>query len=454
MSEHELQPYRIGCGAGFAGDRIDAAQAVVAALAEANGPACLIFEMLAERTLALAQLDRAAGRPGYDATILDRLAPVLEICLERGIRIVGNFGAAAPEAAARAILDLAGELGCRMPRIAVVEGDDLMGPEADPGAAALLAACLPDAAAPMSANVYLGAAEIAAALRDGADIVVTGRVADPALALGPLVAHYGWCLDDHDRIAAGTMVGHLLECGAQVSGGYFADPGYKDVPGLHEIGFPIAEVARDGGCVITKPAGSGGLVDTRSVTEQLLYEIHDPAAYLTPDVILDLSDVDLVQEGLDRVRLSGARGHPAPETLKSTVCYAGGHLGEAEISYAGPNAQRRARAALEAVTRRLPEGLDWRGDLIGAISVFGDDDNAHLCAEWEDADDIRLRLAVSAPDRAEVERAMHEFGALYTCGPAGGAGLRVSIRPRVYTGAALIPRRMVRPSWRFVEAAA
>src|SRR5215217_6927196 len=266
----------IGAGAGFAGDRTDAAGPVAEALARSDGPRFLIFETLAERTLELAQ---ALGFPGI--------------------------------------------------LVAVVEGDDLTGALSPQEFAARETggSLLADGPAIVAANVYLGAAPIAEGLSRGADVVVTGRVADPSLALGPLIHAFGWAADDWDRLAAGTLVGHLLECGAQVTGGYFADPGVKDVPGMDAIGYPIAEVAADGSFVITKPDGTGGLVDRRTVTEQVLYEIHDPAAYLTPDVVLDLTEVELREIGPDRVRLHGARGKPAPETLKATVCFDGGLLG-------------------------------------------------------------------------------------------------------------------------------
>lgn len=443
---------RIGCGAGFAGDRLDAAVPVTAALVEAGGPACLIFEMLAERTLALAQLARRQGELGFDRYLIARLEPVLAECLAHGIRIVGNFGAADPAGAAAAIVGLAARLGTRVPRIAVVTGDDLMEGGPPPKLRDRLAAALPEGVEAMAANAYLGAAEIAAALEAGADIVVTGRVADPALALGPLVAHFGWHFEDHDQIAAGTLAGHLLECGAQVTGGYFADPGFKDVPDLAKIGFPVAEISADGSLVMTKPAGTGGAVTARTVKEQILYEIHDPAAYLTPDVVLDLSEVEVTEAGADRVAVRGARGRERPETLKATVCYPGGHLGEAEISYAGPNALARARAALGMVVPRLAQELTWRGDFIGAASVFGDDGSRHLHATPPGVHEVRLRLAVQGADKPAVEAALHEFGALYTCGPAGGAGLRTSLRSRFHTASAFIPRDLVAPRWGWSDA--
>src|SRR6185312_1497384 len=254
--------------------------------------------------------------------------------------IVGNFGAANPRAAALRIQAIAREQGLRPPRIAVVEGDDLTGVLTlqELAARETGGALLRDASEVVAANLYLGAQPIAEALDNGADIVVTGRVVDSALALGPLVHAFKWRWDDWDRLAAGTLAGHLLECGSQVTGGYFADPPLKQVPGLAEAGYPLAEIDADGGIVIGKPDDTGGRADRQTVVEQMLYEIHDPAAYLVPDVVLDLTDVTVEEIGSDQVRITGARGKRAPETLKATVCVDAGVLGEAEISYAGPNA--------------------------------------------------------------------------------------------------------------------
>jgi hypothetical protein len=442
---------RIGCGAGFAGDRTDAALPVVEALSRQEGPRFLIYETMAERTLALQQLERRRNPALGYAPALDRfLAPVLAQCLTHGIRIVGNFGGANPRAAADCILALAAERGHPAIRVGVVEGDDLtgvLGPRdfAAREVAGKLLAAAPDV---IAANAYLGAGPIAEALGQGADVVVTGRVADSALALGPLMHAFGWRLDDWDRLAAGTLVGHLLECGAQVTGGYFADPGVKDVPGLAGVGYPIAEVARDGSFVVTKPAGTGGRVDRLTVSEQTLYEVHDPAAYLAPDVVLDLTNVAIEEVGPGRVRVSGARGRPRPDTLKATVCIDGGVLGEAEISYAGPNAAARARLAAgivrERVGRRRP-GLQVRIDAIGIVSVLGDSGGAVLADARADTDDVRLRFAAQSDDVAAVEFLLDEVEALYCAGPAGGAGVRRRLTPRLASASCLIERALVAP---------
>jgi hypothetical protein len=440
----------IGCAAGFAGDRSDAGGPVVTSLAGHAGPRFLIYETLAERTLALCQLERRKDPARGYSPALDRLlTPVLTQCLAAGIRIVGNFGAANPSAAARHVAEIARSLGLAAPRIAVVEGDDLSGrlSASELARRETGGKILAQDRDIISANLYLGAQPIAQALDQGANVVVTGRVADSALALGPLLHAFRWSADDWDRLAAGTLAGHLLECGAQVTGGYFADPGYKDVPALAEVGYPIAEIDRDGGIVITKPSGSGGVVDRLTVVEQLLYEVHDPAAYLAPDVVLDLTAVQVSEIGKDRVRVTGVRGKPAPETLKATVCVDGGILGEAEISYAGSNAAARAALAIEVISRRMRQrvpGLAIRVDAIGAASVLGASAVAPDLRRSE-SEDIRLRFAAQSANAAEIEMLLDEVEALYCAGPAGGAGVRRHATPRLASAACLIERRYAEP---------
>jgi len=460
MTTHSPAPLRVGAAAGFSGDRTDAAAPLVRELIRLGGPAALIFETLAERTLALAQLARRADpAAGYEPLLDELLRPVLADCLAHGIPIVSNFGAANPTGAARRIAALAAELGLAAPRIAVVGGDDLMAPAYRAALREALGAGA-DADADnnepawVSANAYQGAEPIAQALRAGAQIVVCGRVADPALVLGPALAHFGWAPDDWDRLAGATMAGHLLECGAQVSGGYYADPGFKEVPGLASLGYPIAEIAADGSCVVTKPAGSGGRIDRHTVIEQLLYELHDPAAYLTPDVVADVSQARVDELGPDRVRLSGVRGHPRPERLKVNICHASGWLAEGEISYAGPRAEARARLAAQVLRERLaPQPL--RVDLIGVASVLADDGGALLRQLPEPvlggARDVRLRVALQHADKAVAERLTREVNALYTCGPAGGGGVRTALRQRLAMRDCLLPRAAAPTRFDFLQ---
>lgn len=442
----------VGCAAGFSGDRTDAAGPVVDTLIARldGGPpgrrAFLIFETLAERTLALAQLRRRADpEAGYEPLLDAMLRPVLSRCLAHGIRIVSNFGAANPRAAARLIARMATELGAEPPHIAVVEGDDLSAPAHLALLREQLGAQM-DGIRIVSANAYIGAEPIAAALDAGAQIVVCGRVADPSLTVGPAMSHFGWRPDDWEKLGRATMAGHLLECGAQVCGGYFADPGYKNVPGLEAVGFPIAEIDADGSCTIGKANGTGGLVTEASVKEQLLYEVHDPSAYLTPDVVADIAGAEVHAAGADRVALRGVRGHARPTHYKVNICHEGGWLAEGEISYAGPRAEARARLAADVLRKRL-DGLVLRVDLIGAVSVLGDDAGRTLAAT-PDAGlrDVRLRVAATHADRAQAERLAREVTALYTCGPAGGGGVRTALTPRLNTISCLLPRESV-PVW-------
>jgi hypothetical protein len=284
------------------------------------------------------------------------------------------------------------------------------------------------------------------ALAAGADVVIAGRIADPALFLAPLAHRFGWAPDDWTVLGRGTLVGHLMECGMQITGGYFADPGFKDVPRLADCGYPIAEVRADGDVTITKLKDTGGCVTTATVKEQLLYEVHDPTSYLQPDVTADFSRVRVEDAGRDRVRLSGADGRERPEKLKVTVGFDGGFLGEAGVSYAGPNAQARARLAADVVRERLTRDNGFRGDLrldlIGLNSLHG---TAHEPAT--DAEDVRLRVAVRSIERDDVDFMLWEVESLLCCGPAGGGGFRGQVAPCVVTHSTLIARDLVKPSF-------
>ena len=443
----------IGAGAGYSGDRVDAPIAVVRDLRAAGERAAIIFETLGERTLAAAQLRRRQDPSlGYEPKLAQLLAPILNDCVEANIAMIGNFGAANPPAAAEVIAGLARAANLPL-KIGVITGDDML--DAD-GRAILRTCCddLPDDRLLVSANAYVGAPPIVEALAGGAQIVVTGRVADPSLTLAPLIHAFGWKDDDWPRLGRGTMAGHLLECGAQATGGYFADPGFKDVPSPERIGYPIATIDSDGGFVIGKAQG-GGLVDRRTVTEQLLYEVHDPAAYLTPDVTADISSASVVELGNDRVRIEGVTGHARPDRLKVTVCFDGGWLGEGEISYYGPNALARARLAGEIVKRRSPPGLRMRCDAIGLLSVLADD-SGHAWEQFDDvggaAHDVRLRVAFASDKKAEVEHALAEVEALYCAGPAGGGGIRLHMRPRIAATSCFVPRDAVRATVQIREA--
>jgi hypothetical protein len=446
-----MKPFRIGAGAGYAGDRIDPAQA----LAERGALDALVFECLAERTIALAQLRRANDPShGYDPLLQARMRAVLPACVRQGVRVISNMGAANPEAAGQAVLAVARELGLPRLRVAVVTGDDVLGWVRAHDVA--LMECPSAARASelgerlISANAYLGAEALLPALATGADVVITGRVADPALFLAPLMHAFGWRADDWPQLGQGVLVGHLLECAAQVSGGYLADPGHLDVPDLHDVGFPLAEVQADGSAVITKLEGTGGRVDRLSCTAQLLYEIEDPARYLQPDVVADFSGVRLEEMGPSRVRATGASGQPRPDLLKATLGYRDGWIGEGQISYAGPGARERGALALEVLAHRMRllglGGAEQRAELIGVDALHGPGLGADRTPY-----EVRARLAVRCASREQAERVGQEVEALYVNGPAAGGGVTQSVREVVAVASALVPRQAVQPRVQVLE---
>lgn len=454
-----MSKVHIGCGAGFAGDRFDAAVPVVAALAHAQGERFLIYEVLAERTLAIAQrIKRANPDQGYSPFLDVYLPLVLADCHRLGIRIVTNMGAANPLGAARRVHALARELGIKGLRIAAVTGDDLLGcmTQEQLRSVPIIEGIALDDRSIVAANAYLGAQPVADALATGAHVVLVGRTTDAALSLGPLMHVHGWGSGDLDRLAQGTVCGHLLECGAQVSGAYYADPGFKNVPDLAGVGFPIAEVDPDGALHITKPPGTGGLVSRATVIEQLLYEVHDPHNYLTPDVVLDIGEVEVEQVAADRVQVRGARGKPPPATLKATVCVDAGWLGEGEISYAGPNALARAELAAQVVKSRCHSiGISdpVRVEVLGTQAIFDSDARGRRARVQANlAGEYRMRAAVRSGTRKVAQQVSDEVLSLYCSGPAGGAGVRQHVTLQVSTASILIDRALVAAKVEIVEA--
>jgi hypothetical protein len=433
---------RIGAGAGYSGDRVPPA----VELAEKGALNYLVFECLAERTIALAQLQRSRdAQRGFDALLGARLRAVLPVCMAQGTRIITNMGAANPLAAGQEVLRIARESGIQSLSVAVVLGDDvlhsvrgknLMLMDSDQSLVSLGDSVI-------SANAYIGASGIVDALAQGADVVITGRVADPALFLAPLIHEFGWAMDDWDLLGKGTLIGHLLECAGQITGGYFADPGYRDVPDLARLGFPLAEVSSDGSAVITKVAGSGGCVTKATCASQLLYEIENPAAYLQPDVVADFSNVTLTQLGPDRVQVNGATGRQRPDQLKVTVGHRDGFIGEGQISYAGLGAQARGQLALDVLKERLADvqPLDSRFELIGVNALHGP-----ALAEGYAPYEVRARAAMRVATRAKAELVAHEVEALYLNGPASGGGVTQSVREVIAAASVLIPREWVQTS--------
>lgn len=437
-----MRSVRIGAGAGYSGDRIEPA----IELAESGALNYLVFECLAERTIALAQQARIKDpNAGYDPMLAARMQAVLPICRANTIRIVTNMGAANPTGSAEATRVLARRLGLTGLKIAAVTGDDVLARLKTTDVALDTGDTMAGLGnRVVSANAYVGARAIAEALAAGADVVITGRAADPALFLGPLIHEFGWAMDDWDRLGQGTVVGHLLECAGQITGGYFADPGVKDVPDLARLGFPIGEVREDGELIVTKVAGSGGCVTAATVKEQLLYEIHDPAQYIQPDVVADFSEVTVEELGPDRVKVVGGRGKPKTGLLKTSVGYHDCYVGEGQISYAGPGAVARGRLALDIVRERLAlTGVpvsELRCDLIGVNALHGD---GH--AQAGEPYEVRIRVAGRTATMADALRIGNEVETLYTNGPAGGGGAWKSAREVIAVASCLVAEDAAEP---------
>jgi hypothetical protein len=433
---------RIGAGAGTSDDRMVPALE----LAERGDIDYLVFECLAERTVARENLSRTKNPDqGYSPSLHERLRMVLPACTERGIRIVTNMGAANPVGGARATRREAKDLGLGDVPVAVVLGDDVLSVVRNqPGLILMengepLESILPKV---MSANAYLGADVICEALSTGAPIVLTGRVADPSLFLAPMMHEFGWSYDDLPKLAQGTAAGHLLECTASVTGGCFGWPGKKDVPDLARNGYPFADASPDGSITIGKTPDTGGRLDVMTCTEQLIYEMHDPTAYITPDCVLDITEIALVQEAKDRVRLEGARARPRTDSYKVTVGYADGYIGEGEVSYGGIGAVARAKWAAEIVKERLRlRGFtydDFRVDLIGMSSLHGDPDSRPEPYE------VRLRMAGRTGDRKAAHAVGFEVRAMHMHGPGGAGGAcEPRVRDVLAVKSVLLPRQYV-----------
>jgi hypothetical protein len=436
---------RIASGAGFWGDYPDA----VGRLLDTGEFDYLQLEYLAEVTMGILARLRDAGREGYATDFVDRvLTDDLHTLLDRDITVVTNAGGIAPRQCADRVRELAVDRG-RSPTIATVTGDDILPAvmsqtesfthfeTGDP---------LPADLEPLAAVAYLGATPIRDALDQGADIVITGRVADPALTLGPLLHEFDWAPDDYNRLAAGTVAGHLIECGTQVTGGnYLGD--WEDLS-FADIGYPIAEVTADGTVTITKPPATGGAVTRGTVSEQLVYEIGDPAAYLTPDVTADFTSIQLSERPDDTVRITGVEGDPPPDRYKATVHHHHGYKLAGKLLYSRPNALSKARRAAEILEQRI---VDLDLDITATHTDYVGHDAAHgpLAPEQPAYNEILLRFAARGESEADLRRLGMEFAPLSMAGPPAVTGLtdggRPSPRPIVDTWPTLVARDNVTP---------
>jgi hypothetical protein len=436
---------RIGGASGAWGDSATAVPQLLGA-----GVDYLAFDYLAELTMAILTAARARNPDlGYATDFVETVAAHLPAIMEKRVRLVSNAGGVNPQACAAAIRAAADRLGLA-PRIAVVTGDDVapLLPALREEGVRDMATGAPMPAKLSSANAYLGALPIAAALAAGADIVVTGRCVDSAVTLGPLIHEFGWAADDHDRLAAGSLAGHIVECGCQATGGLFTD--WRDVPGWERMGYPIVEVAADGGFVVAKPAGSGGLVTPATVAEQILYEIGDPAAYVLPDVICDFRQVRLEQAGPDRVAVAGARGRPPTGSYKVCATWADGFRSRAELTIVGFEAVAKARRTAEAILARTRAMLSDAGladysrvnvEVLGAEEPYG------AAAAEPSLREALLRLSVAHPDRRALDifaREIAPAGLSWAPGTTGLGG-RPKAQPDMRLFSFLVDKQRLSP---------
>ncbi|HNZ96956.1 MAG TPA: DUF1446 domain-containing protein [Thermoanaerobaculia bacterium] len=442
-----MRTVRIANGQGFWGDNVDEPLRLLE-----GGPIDYLgMDYLAEVTLSIMMRQKLKNpAAGYATDFLDFARRALPLLVAKGVKVVTNAGGLNPRACRERVFEIARSLGLSGLKVGVVEGDDLLA-----RLPALVAAGHElknmDSGAPLaplldrvtSANAYLGARPVAEALAGGAQIVLCGRVTDTALALGPLVHEFGWAADDWDRLAAGTVAGHILECGAQSTGGNFTR--FWEVPDLWNVGYPIAEVAADGSFTVTKHPGTGGLVTVDTVAEQLVYEMGDPTTYITPDVVADFTTIRLAPAGADRVAVSGVRGRPQTPFLKVSASYLDGYKAAGQVTVSGPRAVEKARLAAEIVWKRLeragvlfPESAR-QVELLGAGAVLP----GILTADAAEVPEVVLRLAVRDGARARVDRFGKEIAPLVTAGPPGVTGFAGG-RPKAQEVVAYWPALLAR----------
>jgi hypothetical protein len=434
---------RIGCGAGFSGDRLEPALI----LTQKGNLDYLVLECLAERTIALAQKRKKQDPDtGYDVLLERRIEGLLPFLLQKNTRLITNMGAANPLAGGKKILEIAKRLGLKV-KVAVVLGDDVF--EKISGEELSFEGHKPlrSYGKLVSANAYLGAEAILPALATDAQIILTGRVADPSLFLAPMIHEMGWVNQDFDLMGKGTVIGHLMECAGQITGGYFADPVNKPIPDMDRLGHPFVDVFSDGSGLISKVEETGGAITVLTAKEQLLYEVIDPGNYYTPDVIADFTSVKLTQQGQDQIEVSGGTGNPRPDSLKVSVGYEAGWIGEGEISYAGSHAIDRAKLAGEIIQKRIGNRFkEFRIDYIGLSTLHGE-----TLSFGSSPYEIRLRVSGKTPDKALAQLIGEEVEALYTNGPAGGGGARKNVTEVIGVVSILMDRSTIIPKIQLLE---
>ena len=450
---------RVASGQGFWGDLLTAPVDQVR-----NGPIdYLMLDYLAEVTMSIVQKQRQRDpNAGYARDFVSLMREILPDCVEKNIRVLSNAGGVNVEGCAAAIKDTSRELGLSgKVKIGVVTGDDIL-PRLDEFAEKGVEIKNMETGEPLadirdkvqSANVYLGASGLVEALGKGAQVVVGGRLTDTGLTLAPLMHEFGWKFNQWDLISAGTIAGHIIECGAQASGGN-CQYEWDSIPDLASVGFPIVEASANGEFVVTKHAGTGGRVNVQSVKEQLLYEMGDPKAYITPDVVADFSSIHLEDAGRDRVRVFGIKGNPNTDFYKVSVAYSHGWKAVGTLVYAWPDAYRKAQAAEKILRERL-DRLELKFDVILTEFVGVNATHGHLAGDPSpDIPEVQLRFGVRGPNKADVERFTKEIAPLILTGPpavTGFAGGRPKVEEIMAYFPALIPKNLIETKVEIVEA--
>jgi hypothetical protein len=452
------QKVRVAGGQGFWGDLLTAPVDQVRL-----GPTdYLMLDYLAEVTMSIMQKQRARDpKAGYARDFVSLMREILPDCVEKNIKVLSNAGGVNVEGCAAAIAETAKELGLSGVKIGVVTGDDIM-PQLDEFLEKGIEINNMDTGEPLSAvrgqvqsaNVYLGARPLVEALGQGAQIVVGGRLTDTGLTLAPLMHEFGWTFDDWDRIAAGTIAGHIIECGAQCSGGN-CQYEWRSIPDLANVGFPIVEATPDGEFVITKHSGTGGRINIPSVREQLVYEMGDPKSYITPDVVADFTSIHLADDGENRVRVFGIKGNPNTDFYKVSIAYSAGWKAVGTLVYSWPDAYEKAQAADRILRKRL-EKLGLNFDVILTEYVGVNAAHGRLAGEPpKDIPEVQLRFGVRGPDKAAVERFTKELAPLILTGPpgvTGFAGGRPKVEEIMAYFPALIPKTLIEPKVEVITA--
>jgi hypothetical protein len=440
---------RIANGQGFWGDSVDAPVRLVE-----EGPLdYLTLDYLAEVTMSILQKQRIRdSSKGYATDFVDLVARILPTLRRQGIKVVANAGGVNPDACRKALIEVARQQGARGLRIGTVRGDDILDRLDELIASGVPLANLDDGRPlreirdkVLSANVYIGSFPAADALRQGAQIVVSGRCTDPGLVLSPLIAEFGWREDGWNLLAAGTVAGHIVECGAQCTGGNFSR--WWEVEGWDHLGYPVLEVGPDGVFVVTKHEGTGGLVTVDTVGEQLVYEMADPTRYVTPDCVVDFTSIRLRQVGHDRVEVSSIAGSPATDSYKVSISYLAGYKATGDLTIAGPDALAKARVCADALWGRLRRAgytyEETSTEFVGVDSCHGP-----IARTPPVVNEVVLRVGVRDPNREKVDRFGKELSPFVTSGPpgvTGFAGGRPKAKEVLGFWPALIPKQLVHP---------